>query len=38
VGGKADLVVLKQADVYHAIWHHQSPALVIKDGNVIAES
>lgn len=32
VGGNADLVVLQDEDVYHAIWHHLPPAYVIKDG------
>lgn len=32
VGGNADLVVLDEEDVYHAIWHHKAPVYVIKDG------
>lgn len=32
VGGNADLVVLDEEDVYHAIWHHRPPVHVIKDG------
>ena len=32
VGGNADLVVLEQQDVWHAIWKHTPPAYVIKDG------
>ena len=32
VGGNADLVVLEEEDVYHAIWHHTAPAYVIKSG------
>ena len=32
VGGNADLVVLEDEDVYHAIWHHTAPAYVIKSG------
>ena len=35
VGGDADLVVLSQPDIYHAIWRHQPPRAVIKDGRVI---
>ena len=35
VGGDADLVILSQPDIYHAIWHHQPPRAVIKDGRVI---
>ena len=31
-GGDADLVVLQDEDVYHAIWHHTAPAYVIKNG------
>ena len=32
VGGDADLVILEQEDVYHAIWYHTAPAYVIKNG------
>lgn len=32
VGGNADLVVLDQKDVYHAIWYHRAPVYVIKNG------
>lgn len=32
VGGNADLVVLDEENVYHAIWHHNAPVHVIKDG------
>lgn len=35
VGGNADLVVLDEADVYHAIWQHRAPVYVIKDGKDI---
>ncbi|MDR1088266.1 MAG: amidohydrolase family protein [Coriobacteriales bacterium] len=35
-GGTADLVVLSESDVYHAIWYHRAPRYVIKDGVVIA--
>ncbi|MCL2695050.1 MAG: amidohydrolase family protein, partial [Clostridiales bacterium] len=38
VGGNADLVVLREPDVYHAIWTHQAPAFVIKNGKVISQS
>lgn len=31
-GGNADLVVLDQKDVWHAIWKHTPPVYVIKDG------
>ena len=31
VGGNADLVVLDQPDVYHAIWYHTAPAYVIRN-------
>ena len=31
-GGSADLVVLKAEDVYHAIWDHEPPAYVIRNG------
>ena len=34
-GGDADLVVLKDPDVYHAIWHHKEPMVVIKEGRII---
>ena len=32
VGGNADLVVLDQPDVYHAIWYHRAPVYVIRKG------
>lgn len=32
VGGNADLVVLDQEDVYHAIWYHRAPVYVIRNG------
>ena len=35
VGGDADLVILSQPDIYHAIWRHQPPRAVIKDGRGI---
>lgn len=35
VGGNADLVVLEAADVYHAIWEHQAPLHVIKNGKEV---
>jgi cytosine deaminase len=38
VGGNADLVVLRDEDVYHAIWHHRLPVYVIKDGVIVSES
>ncbi|MDR0350956.1 MAG: amidohydrolase family protein [Coriobacteriales bacterium] len=38
VGARADLVVLQDEDVYHAIWHHRPPAYVIKNGMVVAEN
>ena len=34
-GGDADLVVLQDPDVYHAIWHHKEPMVVIKDGQIV---
>jgi cytosine deaminase len=34
-GGNADLVVLKAEDVYHAIWEHEAPAWVIRNGAVV---
>ena len=37
VGGNADLVVLDQKDVYHAIWYHRAPVYVIKNGKDITE-
>lgn len=36
-GGDADLVILQDQDVYHAIWHHKEPVVVIKDGRVIKD-
>lgn len=38
VGGNADLVVLKAQDVYHAIWEHEAPVYVIKDGKNVTLS
>ena len=35
VGGNADLVVLDEEDVYHAIWYHRAPVYVLKNGQVI---
>lgn len=35
VGGNADLVVLDQPDVYHAIWYHRAPKFVIRNGRNI---
>ena len=32
VGGNADLVVLDEEDVYHAIWYHRAPVYVVKNG------
>lgn len=32
VGGNADLVVLDQKDVWHAIWKHTPPVYVIRNG------
>ena len=32
IGGDADLVVLKAQDVYHAIWEHEAPLYVIRNG------
>ncbi len=34
-GGDADLVILQDQDVYHAIWHHKKPSVVIKDGKIL---
>jgi cytosine deaminase len=34
-GGNADLVVLKAEDVYHAIWEHEAPAYIIRNGTVV---
>lgn len=34
-GGDADLVILQNQDVYHAIWHHKEPLVVIKGGKVL---
>lgn len=36
IGGNADLVVLKEKDVKHAIWYHEEPVKVIKNGKIIA--
>ncbi len=36
VGGNADLVVLDEEDVYHAIWYHREPVCVIKNGRDIS--
>ena len=35
VGGKADLVILTEKDVRHAICYHEEPIKVIKNGKVI---
>ena len=35
VGGNADLVILNQKDIVHAIWYHEEPNVVIKDGKKI---
>lgn len=35
VGGDADLVVLKEKDIKHAIWYHEEPIYVVKNGKVI---
>ena len=35
VGGNADIVVLNVKDVKHAIWYHEEPVHVIKNGKVI---
>ena len=35
VGGNADLVVLQEKDVKHAIWYHEKPLYVIKNGKII---
>ena len=35
VGGNADLVVLQAEDVYHAIWEHEPPLHVIKNGKEV---
>ena len=35
MGGSADLVVLQDDDVYHAIWHHRPPLCVVKSGKLI---
>lgn len=35
VGGKADLVVLEESDVQHAIWYHRAPKHVLKNGKEI---
>ncbi len=37
-GGDADLVILQDHDVYHAIWHHKAPLVVIKDGKIIQKN
>lgn len=34
-GGDADLVILDEPDVYHAIWHHRAPAAVVKNGRIL---
>lgn len=31
-GGNADLVILDAEDVYHAIWEHNAPRYVIRNG------
>lgn len=35
VGGDADLVVLKEKDIKHAIWYHEEPIYVVKEGKII---
>lgn len=35
IGGNADLVVLNCKDVKHAIWYHEEPVHVIKNGVII---
>lgn len=35
IGGNADLVVLNQKDVKNAIWYHEEPVHVIKNGVII---
>lgn len=35
VGGNADLVILKKKDIKHAIWYHEEPVSVIKNGKII---
>lgn len=35
VGGTADLVILEAQSVYHAIWYHRPPLVVIKGGKVV---
>lgn len=34
-GGNADIVILNQKDVRHAIWYHEEPVNVIKAGKII---
>ncbi|MBQ7743648.1 MAG: amidohydrolase family protein [Lachnospiraceae bacterium] len=36
-GGIADLVILKEKDIKHAIWYHEEPIYVIKNGKIIKE-
>jgi len=35
VGGKADLVVLEANAVWEAIWNHDAPRFVVKNGKLI---
>ena len=35
IGGKADIVVLNTKSVYNAIWRHEKPLHVIKNGRII---
>lgn len=35
VGGKADLVVLEAGSVWEAIWNHDAPRFVVKNGKLI---
>ncbi|MBR0039274.1 MAG: hypothetical protein IJP71_04670 [Lachnospiraceae bacterium] len=35
IGGNADLVVLNCKDVKQAIWYHEEPVYVIKNGVII---
>lgn len=35
VGNPADLVILNEKDVVHAIWYHEEPIKVIKNGKII---
>ena len=35
VGGNADIVITREKDVVHAIWYHEEPISVIKNGKII---